>query len=125
MVRKHSAEVLVTTPQSHLAARLTSTAGNAMISQAVSSEDFVEMGRNLGELQRELAAMRNRNEDREKTSEAAMEALEGFILTKDDDNARRLREHSAEIADQLNGVRTKFFTHHFRVQRVQVHHSTH
>lgn len=70
----------------------------------ISSEDFSEMGRRLGELQRELEAVREREEDREKRTQLSLEELEALIVAKEEDSNRRLQEQAQENAQAVDKV---------------------
>lgn len=62
------------------------------------------MGRRLGELQRELEAVRESGEDREKRTQLSLEELEALIATKEEDSNRRLQEQAQENAQAVDKV---------------------
>eukprot|EP00752_Nemacystus_decipiens_P004375 g3998.t2 len=68
----------------------------------ISSEAVSEMGRSLGELQRELQVVRERAEDREKRTEHSLEELETLIAAKDEDTNRRFQEQAQENKETIN-----------------------
>lgn len=70
----------------------------------ISREDFIEMGRSLGELQRELGTLRDREEGREKRTEHSLEELEALIFAKDQDTDRRFQEQAKENAETIDKV---------------------
>lgn len=70
----------------------------------ISSERVSEMGRSLGELQRELEVMRERAEDREKRTELSLEELEVLIAAKNEDTNRRLEEQAQENRETIDKV---------------------
>lgn len=63
------------------------------------------MGRHVGQLQWELRAVRDREEDRERRTELSLEAIEALIVSKEEDADRRFRQQAEENADQINTVR--------------------
>lgn len=74
----------------------------------MSSERVNEMGRSLGELQRELEVMQECAEDRERRTELSLEELETLIAAKDEDTNRRLQEQAHENRETINKVRQIF-----------------
>lgn len=70
----------------------------------ISGEKVSEMGRSLGELQRELEVMRERAEDREKRAELSLEELETLIAAKDEDTNRKFQEQAQKNAEAINKV---------------------
>lgn len=71
----------------------------------VSSADFIEMGRHLGQLQRELHSVRNREEERDRRTELSLEAIEALIGAREEDSDRRFQEQAQENADRISKVR--------------------
>lgn len=67
--------------------------------------DFVEMGRHLGQLQRELHSMRKREEDRDRKTDLSLEAIEALIGAREEDSDRRFQEQSRENADRITKVK--------------------
>ncbi|CAB1101510.1 unnamed protein product [Ectocarpus sp. CCAP 1310/34] len=61
-----------------------------------------QMGRDLGNLQREIVAVRNRVEDQEKRTEISLEELEALIAAKDEEYKRRFRKQAQQNADAIN-----------------------
>lgn len=70
----------------------------------VSSADFIEMGRQLGELRRELHSVRNREEERDRRTELSLEAIEALIGAKEEDSDRRFHEQTQENAERIRKV---------------------
>ena len=62
------------------------------------------MGRSLGELQRELEAVRDREEDREKRTELSLGELENLIVAKEEDINQRFQHHLQENAENIKQV---------------------
>ncbi|CAM9699349.1 unnamed protein product [Ectocarpus sp. 12 AP-2014] len=65
-------------------------------------EEVSQMGRDLGNLQREIVAVRDRVEDQEKRTEISLEELEVLIAAKDEDYDRRFRKQAQQNADAIN-----------------------
>jgi len=63
------------------------------------------MGRSLGELQRELQAMREREEDRDKRTELSLEELENLIAAKEEDASQRFQQQAQENAENIMQVK--------------------
>lgn len=63
-----------------------------------------QMGRDLGKLQREIVAVRDRVEDQEKRTEVSLEELEALIAAKDEEYNRRFRKQAQQNADAINRV---------------------
>lgn len=74
----------------------------------VSSADFIEMGRHLGQLQRELHGVRNREEERDRRTELSLEAIEALIGAREEDSDRRFQEQAQENADRISKVRFRW-----------------
>ncbi|CAN0225131.1 unnamed protein product [Ectocarpus sp. 6 AP-2014] len=76
------------------------------VAQSVSperpSEEISPMGPDLGKLQREIIAVRDRVEDQEKRTEISLEELEALIAAKDEEYSRRFRKQAQENADAIN-----------------------
>eukprot|EP00904_Undaria_pinnatifida_P000063 jgi/Undpi1/10057/HiC_scaffold_28.g12511.m1 len=68
----------------------------------VPAEDFVEMGRHLGQLQRELHGMQKREEDRDRRTDLSLEAIEALVSARDEDSDRRFQEQAQENADRIS-----------------------
>lgn len=62
------------------------------------------MGRDLGELQRDLIAVRDHVEDQEKRTEISLEELEALIAAKDEEYNRRFQKQAQQNADEINKV---------------------
>lgn len=60
------------------------------------------MGRELGKLQRELTAVRDRVEDQEKRTEISLEELEALIAAKDEEYNRRFQRQAQQNTDAIN-----------------------
>ncbi|CAM9362217.1 unnamed protein product, partial [Hapterophycus canaliculatus] len=73
-------------------------------------EDFSEMGRRLGELQRELEIVRERAEDREKRTQLSLEELEALIAAKEEDSSQRLQEQAQENAQAVDKLLARLGT---------------
>ncbi|CBN77302.1 hypothetical protein Esi_0044_0093 [Ectocarpus siliculosus] len=66
------------------------------------SEESSQMGRDLGKLQREIIAVRDRVEDQEKRTEISLEELEALIAAKDEEYNRRFLKQAQQNADAIN-----------------------
>ena len=64
-----------------------------------------EMGQCLGKLQREVQSLQDREEDREKRTELALEAMEIMMTTKDEEAEQRLQQKTEENAQKISLVR--------------------
>lgn len=62
------------------------------------------MGRSLGQLQRDLEALRDHGEDREKRTELSLEELEALIAAKEEETNRRFQEQAQENAETIKKV---------------------
>ncbi len=62
------------------------------------------MGRSLGELQRELEVVREREEDRDKRTELSLEELENLIAAKEVDANQRFQQQAQENAENIKQV---------------------
>ncbi|CAM9120809.1 unnamed protein product [Ectocarpus sp. 4 AP-2014] len=69
---------------------------------AAPGEEVTQMGRDLGNLQREIVAVRDRVEDQEKRTEISLEELEALIAAKDEEYDRRFRKQAQQNADAIN-----------------------
>ncbi|CAM9261338.1 unnamed protein product [Ectocarpus fasciculatus] len=65
-------------------------------------EEVSQMGRDLGELQRDLIAVRDHVEDQEKRTEISLEELEALIAAKDEEYNRRFQKQAQQNADEIN-----------------------
>ena len=65
----------------------------------------MEIGRHLGQLQRELHCMQKREEDRDRRTELSLEAIEALIGAREEDSDRRFQEQAQENADRISKVR--------------------
>lgn len=63
------------------------------------------MGRVLGQLQRDLEALRDHGEDREKRTELSLEELEALIAAKEEETNRRFQEQAQENAEATKQVK--------------------
>ncbi|CAM9277865.1 unnamed protein product, partial [Scytosiphon promiscuus] len=76
----------------------------------ISSENFSEMGRRLGELQRDLDVVREREEEREKRTQLSLEELEALIAAKEEDSNRRMQEQAQENAQAVDKLLARLGT---------------
>lgn len=77
---------------------------NDILGGKISHEDFSEMGRSLGELQRELEVVREREEERDKRTELSLEELENLIAAKEEDSNQRFQQQAQENAENIKQV---------------------
>lgn len=63
------------------------------------------MGRHMGQLQRELRTIEDREHDRDQRTELSLEAIEALITAKDEDVTRRFQIQTEENANNINRVR--------------------
>ena len=72
------------------------------------------MGRHLGELQRELNCVRNREEERDRRTELSLEAIEALIVAREEDSDRRFQKQAQENAERISKV---LYGHFHRYKR--------
>lgn len=71
------------------------------------TEQLQEMGRKMGELQRELHLLREREHERDRKNEVSLEALEALIAEASEESARSIRAQARDNGAAIDKVKTR------------------